>query len=112
MRRHQVAGAATILLGAGMMTSAVLGPLVLGVIRFRVSAGMERQLIGGEMATLIFAGPIAIVAGALWMRDVKLAPMLAFGPLGYAVYTYTQFILVPDYARYPGNNERWFRCTC
>jgi len=108
MRRNQLAGAATIVLGATMMTSAVLGPLVLGVIRFRVSPAMERQLVGGELATLALAGPLAIVAGALWFRGVKSAPVIAIGPLGYALYTYVQFILVPDYTRYSGNNERWF----
>jgi len=108
MRRNQVAGAATTTLGAGMMAGAVLGPLLLGVIRFRVSPAMERQLIGGELATLVLAGPAAIVAGALWFRGATIAPLLAIGPLGYALYTYIQFILVPDYARYSGNNERWF----
>jgi len=57
---------------------------------------------------LVLAGPLAIVAGALWFRGVKRAPMIAIGPLGYALYMYVQFILVPDYTRYSGNNERWF----
>ena len=108
MRHNRLAGAGTMAVGAAMMTSAVLGPLVLGVIRFRVSPAMERQLIGGELATLVLAGPLAIVAGALWFRGAKTAPIAAIAPLGYAVYTYVQFILVPDYGRYPGNNERWF----
>jgi hypothetical protein len=36
------------------------------------------------------------------------APALTFGPALYAVYSYLQFILGPEYSRYPGNNEAFF----
>lgn len=108
MRDNRLAGAMTIALGVAMMTSALLGPLAFGVVRFHVSADMEAQLVGGELTTLFFAGPMAIVAGVLRLRGARVAPLLALGPLGYAIYTYIQFILAPDYSRYPGNNERWF----
>ena len=34
--------------------------------------------------------------------------MLAIGPALYAVYTYVQFIVGPEYQRYAGNNEKAF----
>lgn len=37
-----------------------------------------------------------------------MAPFVAAGPSAYALYTYVQFVLVPDYSRYAGNNERYF----
>jgi len=108
MRRNELAGMATMGLGAAMIVNALLGPLAFGVIRFRESAAMEAQLLGGELTSLFVAGPLAIVAGALWYRGRVRAPALAMGPLGYALYMCIQYVLVPDYARYPGNNERWF----
>jgi hypothetical protein len=99
---------ASIALGVGIALNAILGPLVLGIIRLRESASMETQLLGGEIASLFLAAPIAFAAGLLWWRGNRLAPALGIGPAGFALYTYVQFILIPDYSRYPGNNERFF----
>jgi hypothetical protein len=94
--------------GVAMISNALLGPLGLGAIRFHESAALETQLLGGELTSLFIAGPLAIVAGLLWWRGSPRAPALALGSLGYALYTHVQFVLAPDYARYPGNNERFF----
>jgi hypothetical protein len=91
-----------------MVLNALLGPLVLGAVQFHTSAQMETQLTGGETTSLFIAGPWALFAGALWWRRDPRGPALALGPLGYALYTFIQLILAPDYARYPGNNERLF----
>lgn len=101
-------GATLIALGLAMAANAMLGPLVFHVIRIRESAAMETQLLGGELTSLLLAAPLAIAAGVAWWRGYRLAPILAAGPSGYAVYTYVQFVLVPDYTRYPGNNEQYF----
>lgn len=108
MQRDRIAAAASVVLGLGMAANAVLGPLILGVIRVRESPSMETQLVGGELTSLFIAGPLAITAGVLWWRGSRLAPLLTFAPAGFAVYTYVQFVLAPDYSRYPGNSERWF----
>jgi len=108
MRRNRVNALASTALGLGIATSAVLGPLVLGIIRVHESANMESQLLGGELTSLFLAAPLACIAGILWWRAPRLAPVIGIGPAGYALYTYVQFVLVPDYTRYPGNNERFF----
>jgi hypothetical protein len=108
MTNNRLTATGLILLGAGLAASAILGPLVLGRIVFRVSPGAENQLIGGEIVSLVLAAPVAVAAGALWLRGSPLAPPLGIGPALYAVYTYLQFILGPDYSRYPGNNEAFF----
>jgi hypothetical protein len=108
MRNDRLTATGLILLGAGLAASAILGPLVLGHIVFRVSPGAENQLIGGEIVSLVVAAPVAVAAGALWLRGSPLAPPLGIGPALYAVYTYLQFIVGPDYSRYPGNNEAFF----
>jgi hypothetical protein len=91
-----------------MAANAILGPLLLGVIDSRVSNNMQNQLLGGEIVSLLLAAPVAIVAGFLWLRGSRCAPVLAIAPALYAVYTYVQFVVGPDYTRYDGNNERAF----
>lgn len=108
MQPRHLTGGATIGVGLAMIANALLGPLATSVIRFHESASMEAQLIGGELVSLCLAGPLAIVAGLLWWRGSARGPALALAPLGYALYMNIQFVLVPDYARYPGNNERAF----
>ncbi len=108
MKNRLFTGLALLVLGLGVASSAILGPLVLGVIEFRVSDNAERQLVGGEIVSLLLAAPIAVAAGALWLRGHRLAPALALGPALYAVYTYVQLILGSEYQRYDGNNEYAF----
>lgn len=108
MNRTGWTGWGLIALGLGMAASSLLGPLLLGVIRFRITPSMENQLLGGDVISLVVVAPVAVVAGLLWLRAHPLAPPLALAPALYAVYTYLTNILVPDYIRYPGNNERFF----
>jgi len=108
MIQSRVAGIGSIALGAGIAVSAVLGPLVLNVVKFRTSTPIENQFVGGEIVSLAVVAPVAIAAGALWLRGHRLAAPLALGPAAYAVYTYTTAILGQEYARYDGNVERFF----
>jgi hypothetical protein len=91
-----------------MAASAILGPLALGRIVFRVSPSAESQLLGGEIVSLVIAAPLGVAAGVLWLRGSRLGPALGIGPALYGLYTYLQFILGPEYSRYPGNNEAYF----
>jgi hypothetical protein len=65
-------------------------------------------LVGGEIISLFAAAPLAVLAGVLWLRGSRLAPVLALAPALYAVYMYVQYILAPEYKRYQGNNEYFF----
>jgi hypothetical protein len=108
MQQRRIMGATLVALGLGIAVNAMLGPLVFGVIRIRESPAMETQLLGGELTSLFLAAPLATAAGVAWWRGNALAPFLAAGPSAYALYTYIQFVLVPEYSRYAGNNERYF----
>lgn len=101
-------GIALICLGLLIAMSTVLGPLVLGLVRFHVSAGAEAQLVGGEVVSLFVVAPVAVIAGVLWLRRNALAPTLALGPAGYSLYMYVQYVISGQYERYPGNNEYAF----
>ena len=108
MNPRQLAGLGSIALGTGIAVSAVLGPLVLKVIKFRTSEHLENQFVGGEVISLTVVAPAAIAAGVLWLRGHRLAPPIALGPALYAVYTYTTAVVGQEYARYDGNVERFF----
>lgn len=101
-------GISLIVLGVLIAVSAVLGPLVLGIVRFHTSQSAIDQLVGGEVVSLLVAAPLAIVSGALWLRGNRLAPVLSIGPSAYSLYMYVQYIVGPQYERYGGNSEYFF----
>jgi hypothetical protein len=108
MKRKTVETSALALLGLGIGANAVLGPLVLNVIRFHVSPIMQNQLLGGELVSLLLVAPAAMLGALLWWRSHPAAPVIALGASLYALYTYPQFVVGPQYERYTGNNEYFF----
>ncbi|MDQ3855759.1 MAG: hypothetical protein M3281_05115, partial [Chloroflexota bacterium] len=105
MNLRRAAGLGMIGLGVGVAASAVLGPLALRVIKFRVSPSAETQLVGGEVVSLAVVAPAAIAAGLLWLRGHRLAPALALAPCLYSLYLTTSLVLGVEYSRYPGNQR-------
>lgn len=95
-------------MGVLIAVSAVLGPLVLAIVRFRTSQTAVNQLVGGEVISLLVVAPLAIVAGVLWLRGNSLAPILGIGPSLYSLYMYIQYVMAPQYERYEGNSEYFF----
>ena len=108
MRHSRIMAITSILLGLGIAVSAVLGPLWLNIIQHHVTEGMESQVIGGDLVSVVLAAPLAIAAGVLWWRGHRLAPLVTIGPGLYSGYIYFQYITAPDYLRYPGNSENAF----
>ena len=108
MTPRRITGFGLMALGAGVAASALLGPLALKVIRFRTSANIENQFVGGEVISLTLVAPVAVTAGVLWLKGHRLAPALALAPALYAVYTYASVVLGQEYARYAGNVENFF----
>ncbi len=96
------------LLGLGIAATAVLGPLVTNTIHYRFSANMENQTIGGDAVLLLVVTPVLLASGYLWLRSHWVAPLLAIASASFASYTFLGFILIPDYARYEGNNENYY----
>jgi hypothetical protein len=101
-------GAGLLVLGAAVGAVAVLGPLVLDMLRYRTSPTSLNQIIGGDAAALAVVVPVTIAVGILALRDHPAAPVLALAPSIFVVYTYTQLILGNEYLRLPGNVERFF----
>ncbi len=101
-------GAGLFVLGAAVSVVAVLGPLVLGVLRYRTSATSVNQVVGGDAAALAVVVPVTVAVAVLAVRRHPAAPVLALAPSIFVVYTYTQLILGNEYLRLPGNVERFF----
>ncbi|WP_124813021.1 hypothetical protein [Micromonospora globispora] len=88
--------------------ASLLGPLGLDLIRYRTSHTTLNQLLGSDAAALVVVAPLALAAALLALRRHPVAPLLATGIGGYALYTYAQVIIGQEYLRLPGNVERFF----
>ena len=108
MEQQRWMGLGCLALGAGVAASVLLGPLVLKVIEYRTAETGLNQLKGADLASLVAVAPVAMSAGALWLRGHPLAPIVSLAPSAYAVYTFTQLIIGEEYGRYDGNNELFF----
>ncbi|HEY0001785.1 MAG TPA: hypothetical protein VGB74_15115 [Actinoplanes sp.] len=106
--RTGLPGAALIALGSAVAAVAILGPLVLEVIHYRISATSLNQIIGGDAAALTVVAPITVAVGVLAIRGHPAAAVLAPAPSLFVVYTYAQLILGNEYLDLPGNVERFF----
>jgi hypothetical protein len=106
--QNRLLGAGLVALGTAVATVAVLGPLVLDVLRYRISATSLNQIIGGDAAALAVVVPVTVAVGVLTIRGHPAAPVLALAPSIFVVYTYTQLIIGNEYLRLPGNVERFF----
>ena len=99
---------AMLALGTSLAAAAVLGPLLIGAIEWRISANSLNQTYGADGAALLLLAPTSVIAGWLAWRGRPVAAPLSFG-LGLAsLYYGIASVLGAEYGRYPGNNERFF----
>ena len=105
-RRWLATGLAAI--GVGLALVAVLGPLGTEAIDYRVTETLRNQTIGLDIVSLVLVAPLSLLAAVLVLRG-HLAGF-AFAPAigAYTSYMLLQYVLGPDYASLPGNNERLF----
>jgi hypothetical protein len=101
-------GISLLALAAALAALAVLGPLVTGTIEWRIRPLVLNQLYGLDAVSVAIVAPLALTAGVLALRGDRLGALLGFAPAAYAVYMVPQYVLGPDYAHLPGDNERWF----
>ncbi len=108
MRSNRLLGSGFVLLAALIAGYVLLGPLFLGVLRFRTSASGLNQVRGGDLAALCVVVPSSLVIALLARRGHPAAPFLGLAPATFAMYTYSQLILGNEYLSLPGNVERFF----
>jgi hypothetical protein len=106
--RLRMLGACLLALAGCLVALSVLGPLITGVIQWRIRPTILSQLYGLDAVSLIVVAPLAAVAGVSALRGQTTGALLGFAPPAYAVYMAPQYVLGPDYAHVAGDNERWF----
>ena len=99
---------ALVVLAVGIATTSVLGPVGLGLMRYRTSPTTLNQLLGSDAASLFVVAPLTLVAAGLTARRHPVGPLLALGVGVYALYIYAQIVIGQEYLRLPGNVERFF----
>jgi len=106
--RHRWLAGAVGALAVAMAATSVVGPLALGLLRYRTSATTLNQLLGSDAAALFVVAPLGVAAAVLAGRGHPAGPALASGIGVYALYTYAQVIIGQEYLRLPGNVDRFF----
>jgi hypothetical protein len=91
-----------------LATIVLLGPLGAGVIQWRVSAIGINQTYGADGVSLALVAPSALLAAWMWWRGRRLGAPIALGVGRATLYYAIASVLGADYARYGGNNERFF----
>src|SRR3954465_15652695 len=73
-------GVCLLALAASLTALSVLGPLVAGVIHWRIRPTILSQLYGLDTVSLAVVAPLAALAGAVALRGRPLGAMLGVGP--------------------------------
>jgi hypothetical protein len=100
--------AGLLVIASGLAVVALLGPLAFEVIEYRITETLRNQMIGLDAVSLFVVAPLALLAAVLALRGHVSGPALALGIGAYTSYMFVQYILGPDYAHLPGDNERLF----
>jgi hypothetical protein len=100
-------GTGLIVLGVAVAVVSVLGPLVLGAIRYRTSSTSLNQIVGSDAAGLLLVAPFSLVVGLLVLLGRPVG-RLGLAPSVYAAYIYPQLALGNEFGVRPGNVERFF----
>jgi hypothetical protein len=101
-------GVGLIGLGLGLALVSLLGPLVLGLIDYRVTETLRNQTVGLDLLSLVLVVPFTIGVAVLALRGHRAAPLLALGPAPYVGYMMVQYVVGPADLQLPGNNESFF----
>jgi hypothetical protein len=87
----------------------LMGPLVLGMIRYRTSENAILQVEGQDLVNLVLIVPVCLTGGVLAFRgSPKASRWLMFLPI-YLIYMAIAYGIGAEWSdpRYTGNNERY-----
>jgi hypothetical protein len=99
---------ATALLGLAIALAAVLGPLVTGVIDYRVAPLLRAQLVGADLISLVVLAPLTLLAAGLLRRGSPAGARLALATSLTGWYFAAELVLGPDRTGRPGNDDAFF----
>lgn len=79
-----------------LLLNAGLGPIGLGWVDYPLPTTLYNQLLGLELVTVLVAVPVLVAAAVLARHGHPAAPIVGFGPCGYAAYMFAQYVVGPD----------------
>ena len=79
VRQERALAIALVALALGVAANSILGPVGLGLMRYRTSATTLNQLLGSDAAALFVVVPITVAAAVLAFRRHPVAPLVAVG---------------------------------
>jgi hypothetical protein len=91
---------ALLLLTAGIAANSILGPLMSGIVRYPFSSTVRNMTIGLDAVSLFFVAPIGFIAAGYVYRGQQIGYITAISSSAYAMYTFVQLILGPQYIEY------------
>jgi hypothetical protein len=94
-------GVLLILMAFGLVLNSLLGPAFGNLIRYPVSATMLNQTMGLELFSLLVLAPLVFWIGLRAWGGHEAAAPLSIGPAAFGVYMFTQYVIGPEYTRYP-----------
>ena len=89
-----------IFLAIGIAANSILGPFVSGVVTYPFSDSVRNMTIGLDAVSLILVAPIGVLAARYVYWGKQIGYIAALSLSAYAMYTFVQFIMGPQYIEY------------
>src|SRR6056297_1342917 len=84
-------------LAAGIAANSILGPFISGTVTYPFSDSIRYMTIGLDAVSLILVAPVSILAAVYVYRGLPLGYIAALSTSTYAMYTFVQLIVGPQY---------------
>jgi len=88
------------LLAIGIAANSIVGPLLSGIVKYPFSDSIQYMTIGLDAVSLILVTPISFLAAMYVYRGQQAGYIAAISVSAYAMYTFFQFIIGPQYIKY------------
>lgn len=89
-----------LLLAIGIAVNSIIGPFVSGIVTYPYSDSVRNMTIGLDAVSLIFVAPITVLVAGYVYRGQQVGYIAAISPSAYAMYTFFQLIIGPQYIEY------------
>ena len=89
-----------LLLAIGIAANSILGPLISGIVTYPFSESVRNMTLGLDAVSLIFVAPLCVLVAGHVFRGRQIGYVAALSPSAYAMYTFVQLILGPQYVEY------------
>jgi len=89
-----------LLLAIGITSNSIVGPFISGIVTYPFSDSLRYMTIGLDAVSLIFVVPIIFLAAVYIYQGRQAGYIAAISTSVYAMYTFFQFIIGPQYIEY------------